>query len=80
MATLLKVDKDVAVLRLRGGRIYPYPIINLSEESKAMLKKKDNVSFKLRSFSCKFMFAISPLANNSFAQQPASYFFWKAYK
>jgi len=40
MATLLKVDKDVAVLRLRGGRIYRYPIINLSEESKAMLKKK----------------------------------------
>ncbi|NOX99191.1 MAG: hypothetical protein GXP30_05600 [Verrucomicrobia bacterium] len=41
MATLLKVEKDVAVLRLRGGRIYRYPIANLSEESQAMLKKKD---------------------------------------
>lgn len=41
IATLLKVEKDVAVLRLRGGRIYRYPIANLSEESRAMLKKKD---------------------------------------
>ena len=40
MATLLKVEKDVAVLRLRGGLIYRYPITNLSEESQAMLKKK----------------------------------------
>lgn len=38
-ATLLRVEKDVAVLRLRGGRIYRYPISNLSEESQAMLKK-----------------------------------------
>lgn len=40
MATLLKVEDDVAVLRLRGGRIYRYPISNLSEESQAMLKQK----------------------------------------
>ena len=40
MATLLKVEKDVAILRLRGGRIYRYPIANLSVESQAMLKQE----------------------------------------
>ncbi len=42
MATLLKIEEDVAVLRLRGGRIYRYPIANLSEESQAMLKENGN--------------------------------------
>ncbi len=41
MATLLKVEKDIAVLRLRGGHIYRYPIANLSDESQALLKKTD---------------------------------------
>lgn len=41
MATLLKVEGDVAVLRLRGGRIYRYPIVNFSDESQAMFKKQD---------------------------------------
>lgn len=41
IATLLKVEKDIAVLRLRGGKIYRYPISNLSEESQAILKKQN---------------------------------------
>jgi hypothetical protein len=41
-ATLLEVQQDIAVLRLRGGRIYRYPIANLSEQSQAILKQQKN--------------------------------------
>ena len=39
IATLLKVEGDVAVLRLANGTVHRYPIANLSEESRAALPK-----------------------------------------
>jgi pyruvate/2-oxoglutarate dehydrogenase complex dihydrolipoamide acyltransferase (E2) component len=36
-ATLMGVEGDVAVLRLESGKIYRYPIANLSDESRAAL-------------------------------------------
>jgi hypothetical protein len=37
-ATLMGVEGDVAVLRLADGKIYRYPVGNLSDESRAALK------------------------------------------
>lgn len=37
-ATLMGVEDDVAVLRLADGKIYRYPVGNLSDESRAALK------------------------------------------
>jgi hypothetical protein len=37
-ATLLRVEGDVALLKMTNGQVYRYPIANLSEESKAALK------------------------------------------
>jgi|APTNR8051073442_1049403.scaffolds.fasta_scaffold50225_2 hypothetical protein len=39
IATLLKVEGDVAVLRLANGTVHRYPIANLSDESRAALPK-----------------------------------------
>lgn len=39
IATLLKVEGDVAVLRLANGAVHRYPIANLSDESRAALPK-----------------------------------------
>ena len=38
-ATLLRVEGDVALLKLANGQVYRYPIANLSEESKAALSE-----------------------------------------
>lgn len=38
-ATLLRVEGDKAVLKLENGKIYQYPIENLSEESQARVKE-----------------------------------------
>ncbi|MEM1440919.1 MAG: c-type cytochrome domain-containing protein [Verrucomicrobiota bacterium] len=38
-ATLLKVDGDAAVLKMENGKVYHYPIANLSAESQAALKE-----------------------------------------
>lgn len=37
-ATLIRVEGEVALLRLENGRVYRYPIENLSEESRAALQ------------------------------------------
>lgn len=39
IATLLKVEGDVVLLRLANGTVHRYPIANLSEESRAALPK-----------------------------------------
>lgn len=39
IATLLKVEGEVAVLRLANGAVHRYPIANLSDESRAALPK-----------------------------------------
>ena len=39
-ATLLRVDGDKALLRLKNGQVYPYPIAKLSDQSKALLPKQ----------------------------------------
>jgi len=39
IATLLKVEGDVAVLRLANGTVHRYPVANLSDESRAALPK-----------------------------------------
>jgi len=39
IATLLKVEGDVVVLRLANGTVHRYPIANLSDESRASLPK-----------------------------------------
>jgi len=38
-ATLLKIEGDIAVLRMKGGVVYRYPIAQLSDKSQAELKK-----------------------------------------
>lgn len=38
-ATLLKVEGDRAVLKMESGKIYKYPIANLSEESQAKVRE-----------------------------------------
>ncbi|MEM6915833.1 MAG: c-type cytochrome domain-containing protein, partial [Verrucomicrobiota bacterium] len=38
-ATLLKVDRGKAVLKLENGKVYHYPIENLSDESQAALRE-----------------------------------------
>lgn len=38
VATLLKVDGDVALLRMANGKVYKVPVASLSEESQARLK------------------------------------------
>ncbi len=38
-ATLMKVDGDRAVLRMANGKVYKYPIANLSAESQAKVKE-----------------------------------------
>ena len=39
IATLLKVEGEVAVLRLANGAVHRYPIANLSDESRTALPK-----------------------------------------
>lgn len=39
IATLLKVEGDVVLLRLANGTVHRYPIANLSDESRASLPK-----------------------------------------
>lgn len=39
LATFLKIQGDTAVLRLKNGRIYHYPIRQLSEKSQQLLKE-----------------------------------------
>lgn len=41
-AALLKVEGDKAVLRMENGKIYNYPIANLSEESQAKVKESNS--------------------------------------
>ncbi len=36
-ATLIRVEGDVALLKMANGQVYRYPVANLSEESKAAL-------------------------------------------
>ncbi len=40
LATLLRVEGDVALLRLKNGTVYKYPITKLSEASRAKLDTK----------------------------------------
>lgn len=40
VATLLKVEGDLAVLRMSNGQVYKYPISDLSAESQAALKEE----------------------------------------
>ncbi|MFK5924802.1 MAG: hypothetical protein QM496_21700 [Verrucomicrobiota bacterium] len=42
LATFLKIEADSAWLRLKNGKIYPYPINQLSEKSQDLLKKLDS--------------------------------------
>jgi len=39
VATLLKVDGDLALLRVATGKVYKVPVANLSEESQARLRE-----------------------------------------
>ncbi len=40
-ATLLKIEGNIAVLRMKGGAVYRYPITQLSDQSQAELKKSE---------------------------------------
>jgi len=39
LATFLKVEGDVVLLRIKGGKVYRYPIAKLSDKSQAELKE-----------------------------------------
>ncbi len=39
VASLLRVEGDVALLRMTNGTVYRYPVANLSDESKAALEE-----------------------------------------
>lgn len=39
VATFLRIDGEVVLLRIKGGKVFRYPIAKLSEKSQAALKK-----------------------------------------